>query len=62
MLKYALKKEQFNFMEGWMTLKSTLCDKEPGVNLLLRLLGETNKEHVINEIIYKFGEDDSNGN
>ena len=44
-----------------MTLESILCDKESNVNLLLRLLREANKEHVINKIIHKFDKDNDNG-
>jgi hAT family C-terminal dimerisation region len=59
MLKFALKKERFDFMQGWMTSESILCDEEPdGIDLLSRLLGEVNKEDVIDEIIRDFGEDD----
>jgi hypothetical protein len=53
MLKFALKKERLNFMQGWSTMEKTMCEREPdeGVDLLLQLLREEDTEDVIDQII-----------
>jgi hypothetical protein len=60
MLKFALKKERLNFMQGWITSESMMSEREPdeGVDLLSRLLREEDAEDVLDQIIRDFGEDD----
>jgi hypothetical protein len=58
MLKFALKKERLNFMQGWITSESLMCDREPEGDLLSLLLREEDAEDVLDQIIRDFGEDD----
>jgi hypothetical protein len=59
MLKFALKKERLNFMQGWITLESLMCDRDSVEgNLLSLLLREEDAEDVLDQIICDFGEDD----
>jgi hypothetical protein len=53
MLKFALKKERLNFMQGWSTMEKTMREREPdeGIDLLLQLLREEDTEDVIDQII-----------
>jgi hypothetical protein len=53
MLKFALKKERLDFMQGWSTTENTMREREPdeGIDLLSQLLREEDTEDVIDQII-----------
>ena len=61
MLKFALKKEQLNFMWGWSVSESSMCEQDPveSVDLLQQLLREEETEDVIDQIICDLSEDDN---
>ena len=60
MLKFALKKERLNFMEGWGTSETTMHELEhiEGIDLLLQLFREKDIEDVMDQIICNLGEED----
>jgi hypothetical protein len=58
MLKFALKKERFNFMHGWVTPEDLMSEVEfEGTNLLSLLLGENDTEGAMDNIMRHVNQD-----
>lgn len=57
MLKYHLKKERLNFMEGWQLKEKELTEDAPKEDLLCELLGDGNTADAMDRVMRSIEDD-----